>query len=211
VPVGPHRSERNALCDLFVRVGPSAPTLCEGWTTTDLATHLVVRERKPLAALGLVVGPLAATLRATMARTQAGHSYESLVALVRSGPPAVLRPFDAAMNLTEFFIHHEDVRRGGGDNTARPVSEIGEVEEALWRGMGRGARLATRGLGPVGLDLVHDDGRVVHARRGEQTAVLRGRPGELALYLSGRKGAAAVVLEGPPSATEAVERARFGI
>src|SRR5580698_6758057 len=110
-----HRSERNALCDLFMRVGPVAPTLCEGWTTTDLATHLVVRERKPLAALGLVLSPLADTLQKTMASTTAANSYEKLVAMVRSGPPSVLRPFDAAMNMNEYFIHHEDVRRGSGD------------------------------------------------------------------------------------------------
>src|SRR5580658_4042451 len=130
--IPPHRSERNALCDLFTRVGPVAPTLCEGWTTTDLATHLVVRERKPLAALGLVVPAMAGTLNKTMAQTSVAHSYDSLVALVRSGPPSLLRPFDAAMNLSEFFIHHEDVRRGAGDSRPRPESDIADVEEALW-------------------------------------------------------------------------------
>src|SRR3984957_16940239 len=101
MPVPAYRSERNALCDLFTRVGPTAPTLCEGWTTTDLATHLVVRERKPLAALGLGLSPLAATLQKTMDRTSSAHSYDGLVALVRSGPPSLLRPFDGAMNTSE--------------------------------------------------------------------------------------------------------------
>ena len=36
--------ERMGLCDLFVELGPDAPTLCEGWTTADLAAHLVLRE-----------------------------------------------------------------------------------------------------------------------------------------------------------------------
>ena len=40
-------TERADLCDLFRAVGPDAPTLCEGWTTRDLAAHLVVRERRP--------------------------------------------------------------------------------------------------------------------------------------------------------------------
>jgi uncharacterized protein (TIGR03085 family) len=209
--IAPHRSERNALCDLFTRVGPAAPTLCEGWTTSDLATHLVVRERKPLAALGLVLPPFAAGLERTMKRTSKEKTYDGLVALVRSGPPSLLRPFDAPMNMSEYFIHHEDVRRGGGDTTPRPESDIADVEEALWKSMGRGSRLLTRSLASTGLDLVHSDGRVVHARSGEQAATLTGRPGEIALYLSGRKAAAHVEVGGPPEAAAALRDARFGI
>ena len=47
--------ERAALCDLFAEVGPDAPTLCAGWTTRDLAAHLLVRERRPWASAGIVV------------------------------------------------------------------------------------------------------------------------------------------------------------
>jgi uncharacterized protein (TIGR03085 family) len=206
--VAPHRSERNALCDLLTRVGPAAPTLCQGWTTADLATHLVVRERKPVAALGLVLSPLAATLHKTMARMSASNSYDSLVAQVRRGPPSLLRPFDAAMNTAEYFIHHEDVRRGGGDTTPRPETDTVEIEEALWKSLGRGSY---KTLGPTGLDLVHRDGRVTHARPGDRTATLTGRPGELTLYLSGRQSAAHVELGGPPEAVAAVQAARFGI
>ena len=209
--IAPHRSERNALCDLFTRVGPAAPTLCEGWATSDLATHLVVRERKPLAALGLVLPLFAAGLERTMKRTSKEKTYDGLVALVRSGPPSLLRPFDAPMNMSEYFIHHEDVRRGGGDTTPRPESDIADVEEALWKSMGRGSRLLTRSLASTGLDLVHSDGRVVHARSGEQAATLTGRPGEIALYLSGRKAAAHVEVGGPPEAAAALRDARFGI
>lgn len=203
-----HRSERNALCDLCARVGPAAPTLCEGWTTNDLATHLVVRERKPVAALGLVLSPLEATLDKTMARMSSTHSYDALVAMVRSGPPSLLRPFDAAMNTVEYFIHHEDVRRGAGDTTPRPLPDMAELEEALWRSLARGSRKA---LGPIGLDLVHSDGRIAHVRPGSPTATVTGRPGELTLYLSGRKDAARVELGGPPEAVAALGKARFGI
>ena len=36
--------ERLGLCDLLLELGPEAPTLCAGWTTADLAAHLVLRE-----------------------------------------------------------------------------------------------------------------------------------------------------------------------
>ena len=48
--------ERRELCDLFEELGPDAPTLCEGWTTDDLAAHLVVRERNPTAGPGILLG-----------------------------------------------------------------------------------------------------------------------------------------------------------
>jgi uncharacterized protein (TIGR03085 family) len=208
MPVPAYRSERNALCDLFTRVGPSAPTLCEGWTTTDLATHLVVRERRPVAALGLVLAPFAASLHKAMTETAATNSYEKLVAQVRSGPPSLLRPFDGAMNTAEYFIHHEDVRRGAGDTTPRPTAETAEIEEALWRSLGRGSRKV---LGATGLDLIHSDGRIAHVRPGPLVATLTGRPGELTLYLAGRKDAAQVKLGGPPDAVAALRSARFGI
>src|SRR5439155_20488720 len=57
--MGVARDERSALCDLFAEVGPDAPTLCGGWLTRDLAAHLVIRERRPDAAAGIVIKPLA--------------------------------------------------------------------------------------------------------------------------------------------------------
>ncbi len=53
------QQERQGLCDLFVELGPDAPTLCDGWTASDLAAHLVVRERRPDSGPGLVWPPLA--------------------------------------------------------------------------------------------------------------------------------------------------------
>ena len=55
----PVRRERYALCDTFEAVGPDAPTLCTPWRTRDLAAHLVIREGRPDAAVGLLVPPLA--------------------------------------------------------------------------------------------------------------------------------------------------------
>ena len=51
--------ERAALVNTMRAVGPDAPTLCGEWTTRDLAAHLVLRERRPDAAAGILVPALA--------------------------------------------------------------------------------------------------------------------------------------------------------
>src|SRR5258706_5048708 len=51
------RAERHALADTLLAAGPDAPTLCEGWATRDLAAHLVLRERRPDAAAGILFKP----------------------------------------------------------------------------------------------------------------------------------------------------------
>ena len=206
------QAERAGLCDLFSEVGPDAPTLCEGWTTYDLAAHLVIRERKPLSGPGLVMGGAAARLTARMLeRAKKTHSYPELVATVRRGPPAVLRPFDKAMNQTEYFVHHEDVRRGGGNTSPRTGAEAVVVEEALWAMLQRGGKFMTRPVKEVGVDLVRPDGSVVHARPGPLVATLTGAAMEIVLFLSGRGDAARVALVGPSEAVAAVRAAGFGI
>ncbi len=101
------------MCDLFVQRGPEAPTLCEGWSTADLAAHLVVRERRPDTGPGLVWPPLAGYTDKVRCAVRDRTTWEQLVDTVRCGPPWLLRPFDGPMNTVEFFIHTEDVRRGG--------------------------------------------------------------------------------------------------
>jgi len=207
----PSRAERVALCDLFDAIGPDAPTRCAGWTTADLATHLLVRERYPLAAIGLVwPSRFGDRLETTYERVLAGRPYAAIVDTVRRGPPAPLRPFDAAMNLVEYFVHHEDVRRGGAATDPRPAAETADLDDALWRTLRTAGRLQTRTL-PVGLDLVRDDGAVLRVHRGAPTATLTGRPGELVLYLAGRRRVAQVQLGGVPAAVTAVQDAAFGV
>ena len=51
--------ERSALADTLEQIGPNQPTLCTGWRTQDLLAHLVVRERRPDAAAGILIPFLA--------------------------------------------------------------------------------------------------------------------------------------------------------
>ena len=202
--------ERAELCALLLEVGPDAPTLCEGWTTADLVAHLVVREREPRAALGIVSERFAPRLRQRMdARKAAG--FEPLVERLRRGAPLVpwrLPLIRAVLNFNEYFVHHEDVRRANGRSrrTDRP-----DLDAALWRQLGATARGLTRRVHGAGLVLRTPDGRQHVASNRQPQAVLTGPPSELALYLTGRTGPAEVDLTGPSDAIAAVEAARVGV
>jgi uncharacterized protein (TIGR03085 family) len=108
--------ERRALCALLDKTGPDAPTLCEGWTTGDLAAHLVLRERRPDAAAGVAGGPLAGYTARVQQRLKDRIPFADLVRMIRSGPPRLsvmaLPGVDERANSVEYFVHHEDIRRG---------------------------------------------------------------------------------------------------
>ena len=171
----------------------TAPTLCEGWQTRDLAAHLVLRERGLLASAGIVVKPLAGHTERVQAEL-AARPYGELVALLRSGPPPWmpmrLPSVDAAVNTIEFFVHHEDVRRAqpGWEPRDLPAAQ----QEDLWRRLKRTATLAFRNA-PVGVRLVRPGGRSgPPARAGEPVATITGEPAELVLYSLGRRDHAMV-------------------
>jgi uncharacterized protein (TIGR03085 family) len=193
----------------LAEAGPEAPTLCEGWLTRDLAAHLFVREHRPLAMPGILVGgPLARLTAGSMAAALHSYGYRGLVAKVRSGPPLLWRPVDEAANLVEFYVHGEDVRRAG---PGRGPRDDPQLDAALWARLGHMAKLLARKVRGAGLELERPDGERLVARRGEPRAVLSGGPQELVLFLEGRGGVADVTLSGPEEAQGAVRAARFGI
>src|SRR6202158_6384671 len=105
--------ERAALVATLCTVGPNAPTLCEGWTTLDLAAHLVLRERRLDATPGIAFGPVAAYTAKVQKQIAESTDWDDLVEMISTGPP-IFSPFkllDPLVNVTEMFIHHEDVRR----------------------------------------------------------------------------------------------------
>jgi uncharacterized protein (TIGR03085 family) len=201
--------ERAQLCLRFDELGPDAPTLCEGWTTFDLAAHLVVRERNPIGAPGIVISALSGLTERAMAREKA-KGYARVVDRVRSGPPpgpfAVPR-LRQRLNLVEYAVHHEDVRRANG---MEPRVDVDDLHDALWQSMRRLARFAVRGV-PSGVvvELVRSDGGdMIRARTGDRAARVTGRPLEVLLWLYGRQDHAEVQLAG---AVDALTEARFGV
>lgn len=202
--------ERRELCDLLEELGPDAPTLCEGWATADLAAHLVVRERDPRAGLGIVFGGRFEALLDRLMAGAKGRGYPALVEKVRNGPP--LGPFvvpglRTLLNLNEYVVHHEDVRRPNG---LGPRADRPDLQDAVWGMLRRASRLMLRKVQGASVRLVRPDGQSIVIGSGPQVS-LAGDPIELLLYLQGRRAAALVSLDGAPAARQALETAQLGI
>jgi uncharacterized protein (TIGR03085 family) len=192
------RTERRALCDLLGQTGPDAPTLCTGWTTSDLAAHLVQRERRLDAGLGLLVPPLAWYTERVRTSLIGKFGYPRLVELVREGPPAwsPFKPLDAQANTIEFFVHHEDVRRAAPDWQPRELDP--GLEAALWSRLSM-AKLVLR-RAPAHLALVRPDGETHNLRRGVPEVRVHGPVGELVMWALGRTSGARVEIRGDAAA-----------
>lgn len=185
-------AERAALCDLFEVLGPEAPTVLPGWRAEDLLAHLLVRERQPQAAPGILVPALARFTEAAM-RSYASTPWAERVWLLRDGPPLWspyrIGPVDERANLVEFYVHHEDLTRAQPDWQPRPGQP--ERDEALWSALRLGARVMYR-HSPVGVRLRHPTrprGAEINARKGPNVVTVTGEPGELMLHAFGREHA----------------------
>lgn len=199
------QSERAELAATLRTVGPDAPTMCGDWDARDLAAHLVIRERRPDAALGIVVSPLAGHTEKVQAQT-AAHPWPDLVEEVADGPPwySMFRLVDRWANLAEMFIHHEDVLRGGADPdgpwTPRELSaEMTQALRTPLKGMGK---LTLRSM-PAQLTLATPDGENVLVAGSGEPVTATGTVGELLLFAYGR-APVAITWSGDPDAITAV-------
>jgi uncharacterized protein (TIGR03085 family) len=225
------RRQRARLVDLLGALTPeqwAAETMCRGWDAGDVAAHLVVREREPWAAAGIVLPPLRRLTDArTAARKRAGQ--HALVERLRSGPPLPWTlGFPGRLQVAEDYIHAEDVRRGGAadlreGSTADLEPDDGtgdaEREQVLWGAVARFATLTLRGVRAEGV-LAMTDGTRTRAytlgtaiarpagdRDLERTATVTAPAGELLLFATGRVGAR-VEVSGPDDLVEALGASR---
>jgi uncharacterized protein (TIGR03085 family) len=215
--MGYSRDERLGLCDTLAEVGPDAPTLCAGWTARDLAAHLVLREHRIDASAGIPGGPLAGHTARVQQRLASQKPFEQLIETIRTGPPK-LSPYgipgmDERVNTVEFFVHHEDLRRGQPDWKPRDLAD--GLSEALWTRL-KLARFLLRKV-RVGVEYARDQGgssetdgqpssyrMMVH--RGTPVVTVIGTPAELTLYTAGRRSAAQVRMDGTKAAIEMVSQ-----
>jgi uncharacterized protein (TIGR03085 family) len=189
-------AERAAICAEFAAVGPDRPTLCGDWSTRDLLAHLLVRERAPWSSPGILIKALAPITEKAM-RGYAGTPWPEMIESLRSGPP-IWSPFwlsvvDRFANGAEFFVHHEDVRRGEPGWAPRPPDAERDAE--VWAILERMGRMLHRGS-PVGVRLRTPSGREVAARPGSGVTVV-GEPGELLLQAFGRSAVEVEILGEP--------------
>ncbi|MFD3655861.1 TIGR03085 family metal-binding protein [Streptomyces sp. 24-1644] len=205
------KRERLLFADLLEAAGPDAPTLCDGWRTRDLAAHVVVRERRPDAAGGVVLGALKNRLERVQAEF-AAKPYEELIQLIRTGPPRMspfaLKQVDEAANTVEFYVHAEDVRRAQPDWSPREVDPV--FADVLWSRLERTARLVGR-RSPVGLVLRRPDGQTAVAHKGSPVVTVTGEPGELLMYVFGRQDTAKVGLEGDEDTVARLQLSQLGM
>jgi uncharacterized protein (TIGR03085 family) len=200
--------ERLALAALLDQTGPDAPTLCAGWQTRDLAAHVVLRERRPDAGVGMIGGPLAGYTARLQRQYLERYSFAELIEQFRSGPPR-LSPFaipgvDEAANTVEYFVHYEDVRRAVPDWAEREIPA--GLADALWKRL-KGSRLFLRSA-PTGIVFARADADVTGntASAGTATPIIAknmapsvrvtGTPAELTLWSTGRVTVARVELSG---------------
>lgn len=208
------RVERLALCDLFDEVGPAAPTLCEGWDAYDLAVHLYVREADPKAGPGLMISALAETTERRMQRAKERYGFTEVVGKVRNGPPRAslfsVPKVGPQLNTTEYFVHHEDVRR------AQPSFDVRELpaeqQDGLWKAVRLGGRAMAR-KAPSGVVLSRPDGTTAVAKRPNEhgSVTVTGEPSELVLFCFGRQQVADVQLDGDAETVEQLKNASFGM
>ena len=213
--LSPAASERAELCELFLKVGESAPTLNEGWDAGDLAAHLLTRESRFDGLAGLVVPPLRGYTAKLEKATRDSLPFSEIVGRLRSGPslrtPLGLPVVRDRGNLHEFFIHHEDVRRAQPGWLVRELSR--ETTVGLWNLVRMMAPMLLRGVQDTRVKLATPDGaeRFLGRPASANQVTITGAPGELLIYLSGRRGAAEVRVTGSPSGQANLAAAKLGM
>lgn len=191
--------ERAALARALSHAGPDAPTLCEGWTTRDLALHLIERDSRP----DILAGTALSSVPFLSARARAAHEqlgalpWEQLVDRVAhpgGAAPARIDAIDRRLNTAEFFVHHEDVRRAqpGWEPRELPVAQ----QQQLWNTL-RAMRLMLLRAQRNTVVLSAAGYGSMPGGKGREAAVtiVKGEPSELLLWAFGRSDQARVQVE----------------
>jgi uncharacterized protein (TIGR03085 family) len=180
---------------------PEAPTLCGEWSAAQLTAHLVLRERS-LVEMGRRL-PVEALRRRAETAIDAyiqRFPYVQLVSRFEAGPP-IFSPWSIpalreAVNLLEYVVHHEDVRRVAPDVAPRVLSAA--RQHAVWDRLRMAARITLRQV-PQSVHLTWPShGEIVTRKGGSRIVTVTGDPVELALVTMGRQRVAQVTYEGPP-------------
>ncbi len=200
------QKERTALVATLRAADPDGETLCVGWNVRRLLAHLIVRERRPLAGVADLVSrepPGQEKRLSTLTDTaRSADGYQALVDQFAEGPPrwSPMSWAGESLNLVEYVIHHEDIRRAGGEPAEPRVLPEAE-RQAVWKRLGLFARQSFS-RSPVGVRLARPGAESQQVKKGPTPVTISADPVDLALYLSGRRGAALVEISGPDEAVQ---------
>lgn len=181
--------ERRKLAALLLELGPDAPTLCEGWTTKDLAVHLFVREHRLDATGGMFIKALKPRLDSVTAEVEQ-RDFADIVQGWADGAPSwnPMRLADQYVNAAENFVHHEDVRRAQPDWQPRELQPSATGD--LWRVVTTLGKVLLR-KSDATVVLRRADGvaatLVDKTASGGEVVTVSGDIGELVLWLYGRE------------------------
>ena len=206
------RIERTEFAQTLLAVGPDAPTLCTGWTTLDLAAHIVLRERRLDAAPGIAI-PFLSNYTESVRLQIRQTPWPTLVEQINVGPPnwspLGWSGIDDYANLFEFFVHHEDVLRANKSGQTRVLSTaltdklLSRLHDSAWL-LWRRAR--------VGVVLTDGTSSIVAKRppKGAGIVTITGSPAELVMKSYGRSNVA-VEISGAPHDLELLAQTNLSI
>lgn len=204
------RRERHELCDLALILGEDAPTLCGDWDAKDLVAHLLVREHRPIGAIGITVPQLAGLHDRDIARL-GRQDFAVLVEKLRDPglTPYAIKRLEKLLNTLEYFVHHEDLRRAQDDWEPRELDAADQQQ--LWNAVKGAGRLSARKAGvPVRIARSDVPDQSATLRRGEDPVTVTGLPSELVLFFFGRDRTRGLRFDGPPESVQSLQRAKKG-
>lgn len=204
------RRERTAICQTLRKLGPEQPTLCQGWSTKDLLVHLIVRENRPDAAVGLFI-PFLSAYTDSISNKYKEKSFEELIAIFENGPkspsPFSLPKVDELANTFEFLVHHEDILRAQSDYQPRKLTE--EDAKFIWSRFTKSAVFFMRKV-KVGVVAKTDQGTYT-LKRGNDVVTISGNVIDLVMFAFGRKNTTEINFEGNPTAVEKLKNSDLSL
>ena len=204
------KRERYAISQTLRNLGPDAPTLCEGWTSFDLLVHLISRENRPDAALGLII-PAFSQYSKKVADELKSRGFENLIQEFEDGPkqfsPFAIPGVDNLANSFEFLVHHEDLLRAQQNYVARVFGDLDK--KLLWKRFTQTGKVFLR-KAKVGIIAKSDQG-VFTINSGNSCVTMEGEVVDLILYSFGRKSAANIKFEGNEESIMILKETKFGL
>jgi uncharacterized protein (TIGR03083 family) len=186
--------EREALRADLARLGPDAPTTVAGWTTEDLAVHVVIGELSAavpntpfrwLVGRGVRLDRMAPLNARALSSQRRRHGFDWAMERLGRRPPRLHTVgVVAAVSLLEMWAHHEDVLAANDVGPCSSGVDLAPVLRVLTRYQRRALRRHGVRVGQW------------HEPDGPAKAEVDGDPADLARWLSGRGDLSALSVTG---------------